>query len=69
MVKDFNDPYANDPERHPALIPRTLKPYNGETPPELLAASPLTPNALFYVRNHLPVPKVDADTWKVSGRP
>eukprot|EP00884_Botryococcus_braunii_P006710 jgi/Botrbrau1/1603/Bobra.0185s0018.1 len=64
-VKDVNDPYAGDPERHPALIARMQKPYNGETPPEILASTPFTPNTLFYVRNHLPVPTVDAETWKV----
>lgn len=57
--KDPNDPYNNDPERHPALMARTMKPYNAETPPVLLAEHLLTPNEIFYVRNHLPVPDVD----------
>lgn len=30
-------------------------PFNAETPPALLGESLITPNELFYVRNHLPV--------------
>ncbi|KAK9836142.1 hypothetical protein WJX81_004420 [Elliptochloris bilobata] len=59
------DPYANEPQRHPALVVRTAKPFNAETPGALLAGSPLTPVDLFYVRNHLPVPHVDAATHSV----
>jgi len=61
--KDPNDPYNNDPERHPALLARMMKPYNAETPPVLLAETILTPNELHYVRNHLPVPDVDASKY------
>ena len=62
-AKDPNDPYNNDPARHPALISRTMKPYNAETPPVLLAEELITPNDIFYVRNHLPVPDVDPNTY------
>ena len=58
------DPYANEPKRHKALIVRSDKPFNAESPPEVLLA-PKTPQDLFYVRNHLPVPHVDASTWTV----
>jgi len=61
--KDPNDPYGNEPARHPALLARMQKPFNAETPPVLLTESLLTPNDLFYVRNHLPVPNVDAKTY------
>ena len=65
-----NDPYSTDPPRHPALRPVTARPFNGETPPALLMDAPLTPNDLFYVRNHLPVPRVEggkeADEWTVT---
>uniref|UniRef100_A0A8C6V922 sulfite oxidase n=1 Tax=Naja naja TaxID=35670 RepID=A0A8C6V922_NAJNA len=47
-----DDPYANDPPRHPALRVNTLKPFNAEPPPELL-------------RNHLPVPVVDPETYRL----
>ncbi|GIL59243.1 hypothetical protein Vafri_13880 [Volvox africanus] len=61
-----SDPYASDPARHPALIARSERPYNGETPGTLLAASPITPNEIFFVRNHLPVPHVDAASYKLK---
>ena len=67
-VQQVADPYANEPERHPALVVRTLKPFNAETPGALLAGSPLTPVDLFYVRNHLPVPHIDAATHSVRLR-
>ncbi|GIL84054.1 hypothetical protein Vretifemale_12777 [Volvox reticuliferus] len=60
------DPYASDPARHPAFIARSERPYNGETPGTLLAASPITPNEIFFVRNHLPVPHVDATSYKLT---
>ena len=39
----IDDPYANEPKRHPALIPRSQKPFNAEPPEELLTKSFLTP--------------------------
>ncbi|CAK0769681.1 hypothetical protein CVIRNUC_003692 [Coccomyxa viridis] len=62
----YGDPYANEPKRHGALIVRSQQPFNAETPVEFLSQAKLTPNDLFYVRNHLPVPKVDSESWKVS---
>lgn len=63
------DPYQNEPSRHPALEVRTSKPFNAETPPAVLAAGLTTPNDLFYVRNHLPVPVVDPGSYalKIEG--
>nr|XP_028568333.1 sulfite oxidase, mitochondrial [Podarcis muralis] len=60
------DPYAEDPQRHPALRINTLKPFNAETPPELIAENYLTPNALFFKRNHFPVPVVDPATYRLQ---
>lgn len=54
--KEAGDPYRADPERSPVLIPSSEKPYNAEPPLEMLADVFLTPNHLFFVRNHLPVP-------------
>ncbi|GLC42769.1 hypothetical protein PLESTM_001377800 [Pleodorina starrii] len=51
------DPYASDPARHPSLVARSERPYN---------ASPITPNELFFVRNHLPVPHVDAASYRLK---
>jgi sulfite oxidase len=63
---DAFDPYAREPERHPALRPLTLKPYNAETPPELLSGSYVTPTDLFYVRHHFPVPEVDPAKYALT---
>ena len=41
---------------------RTARPFNAETPAQLLVDSFVTPNELFYVRNHLPVPQGPAPT-------
>ncbi len=65
-VQQVADPYANEPKRHPALVVQSQQPFNAETPIDVLGTSRLTPNELFYVRNHLPVPHVDPATWSVS---
>lgn len=54
------DLYANEPQRDPRLVVRSNKPYNAETPLDGYNER-ITPNELFYVRNHLPVPQVDPD--------
>ncbi|KAG6042103.1 hypothetical protein E4U41_005651 [Claviceps citrina] len=58
----IEDPFQNEPERHPSLITRTAKPRNAETPADALSSQFLTPNDLFYVRNHMWVPNVEAAT-------
>ena len=63
--KQVADPYANEPKRHRALIVRSPKPFNAETPKDALGSSPTTPNELFYVRNHLPVPHVEPGAYSV----
>ena len=60
---EYTDPYVGDPIRDPALITRSNKPYNAETPRPLLGDSLFTPNDMFYVRNHLPVPAVTPETY------
>jgi hypothetical protein len=60
------DPYKAEPARHPALLVRSKKPFNGETPPEMLAAAPITPLDMFYVRHHLPVPVVDEQKYELK---
>uniref|UniRef100_K3XA62 sulfite oxidase n=1 Tax=Globisporangium ultimum (strain ATCC 200006 / CBS 805.95 / DAOM BR144) TaxID=431595 RepID=K3XA62_GLOUD len=62
-------PYSQDPTRHPALKVNSSMPFNAEPPPELLMQSFITPNDLFFVRNHLPVPDVNINdyTLKVTG--
>ncbi|XP_068034550.1 LOW QUALITY PROTEIN: sulfite oxidase, mitochondrial [Anomalospiza imberbis] len=62
---DTGDPFAGDPPRHPALRVNSLKPFNAEPPPELLTQSFLTPNELFFTRNHLPVPAVEPGSYRL----
>ena len=48
----------------PRLITRTESPINLEFPLTELNRF-VTPNDLFYVRNHFPVPALDANTWRL----
>ena len=59
-------PYANDPSRSPVLRVNTQQPFNAETPSVLLADNYITPNDMFFVRNHLPVPKVDPRSYTLE---
>ncbi|KAF0973115.1 hypothetical protein FDP41_008619 [Naegleria fowleri] len=68
--ENANDIYANDPKnRNPILQVNMDKPFNAETPPSILVDKFITPNEVFFIRNHLPVPKLDADTYllEISG--
>ncbi|KAI1400268.1 Oxidoreductase, molybdopterin-binding domain-containing protein [Hypoxylon fuscum] len=55
----IEDPFMADPVRDTRLKKLTLKPCNAETRGEELAESFLTPNDVFYVRNHMWVPVVE----------
>lgn len=57
------DPYGKDPRRHPALIVRSAKPFNAETPKQILGEQLHTPNELFFVRHHLPVPHIKPEEY------
>lgn len=63
--KQVADPYANEPKRHKALLVRSAKPFNAETPTDALGSGPSTPNELFYVRNHLPVPHIEPAAYSL----
>ena len=65
-VTTMDCPYASDPARHPAMFINSLKPYDAETPQALLTENFLTPNELFYVRNHLPVPEIDVNEYALE---
>jgi len=56
VARKTEGPFANDPKRHPALLANSKEPFNGETPSVLANDNLITPNDLFFVRNHLPVP-------------
>eukprot|EP00160_Parvularia_atlantis_P021863 Unigene9646_Nuclearia_a/m.29475 Unigene9646_Nuclearia_a/g.29475 ORF Unigene9646_Nuclearia_a/g.29475 Unigene9646_Nuclearia_a/m.29475 type:complete len:429 (-) Unigene9646_Nuclearia_a:33-1319(-) len=52
-----HDDYAREPRRNPALRVNKERPFNAEPPAALLVRSGfVTPNELFLVRNHGPVP-------------
>ncbi|XP_053564091.1 sulfite oxidase, mitochondrial [Bombina bombina] len=59
------DPYALDPPRHPILKLNSKKPFNAEPPAALLTESFITPNELFFKRNHLPVPEINPDDYQL----
>lgn len=63
LLEKSYDPYDTDPSRHHELTIVSKKPFNAETPPALLVENFYTPNELFYVRNHLPVPEIDPETY------
>ena len=54
----LTNPYRIDHQidRHPGLVFVSKEPANAETSPDLLVDSFLTPNELFFVRHHFPVP-------------
>jgi sulfite oxidase len=54
--------------KDPRLVIWGEEPLNAETPIELLSASHLTPNELFFVRNHGPIPEVDPAAYRLTVR-
>ncbi|KAL8715221.1 MAG: hypothetical protein Q9220_001179 [cf. Caloplaca sp. 1 TL-2023] len=57
-VGHVDDPFKNDPKRDERLIVHSSRPCNAETPAEGLNTF-ITPDDLFYVRQHMWVPDVD----------
>lgn len=60
------DPFAQDPERHPALLVLSDKPFNAASPMELLIDSYITPAPLFFTRHHHPVPVVTEEDYRLT---
>ncbi|MCJ1431983.1 hypothetical protein MMC27_001339 [Xylographa pallens] len=58
----IDDPFEGDPVRDPRLRTHTDKPCNAETPASELSGF-VTPNQLFYTRNHLWVPQLDRNSY------
>lgn len=65
-TRDTSDPYSKDPELSPVLKVHSEKPINAEPPASLLQHTWLTPNDLFFVRNHHPVPIIDPATFRLE---
>lgn len=59
-------PYAKEPERNPKLIVQGETPFNAEPELQLLVQDQLTPNDVFYVRNHMPVPMIDPEEYRLE---
>lgn len=55
--------WANEPKRAASLHPLSARPFNAETPEGVLDEF-ITPNDLFFVRNHMPVPQMDDDALR-----
>ncbi|XP_034830986.1 sulfite oxidase [Maniola hyperantus] len=67
VVDHSNDElWAKEPYRDKRLLVKTAKPFNAEIPPKLQVQHFDTPNELFYVRQHMPVPDLDAKTHKLK---
>ncbi len=57
IAEENDDPYINEPlDRSERLIVHGDQPMNAEVPAELITESYITPNELFYIRHHHPVP-------------
>lgn len=54
------------PESNSGLLVHTRVPHNAEPRLGALVQSWITPNELFYVRSHAPVPNVDTNTFRLS---
>ncbi|EDO28871.1 predicted protein [Nematostella vectensis] len=63
---NLDDPYSRDPKRHPAYTIYCNKPFLAEPPLGLLGHSLITPTEVFYIRNHMPVPLIDKDGYKLE---
>ena len=63
---DSSDPYSLDPALSPVMRYHGRKPINAEAPGFLLTDSWITPTELWFVRNHHPVPAIDAKDCTMS---
>jgi hydroxyacylglutathione hydrolase len=54
--------------KDPRLVIWSEEPLNAETPLDLLCDSTLTPNELFFVRNHGPIPEADPAAYRLTVR-
>ncbi len=64
--KNTTDPYINDPSRDTDLKFHSSTPCNAETPSDYIMDNWITPNELWYIRNHHPVPDIDTSNFKLN---
>lgn len=62
----LQDPYQNEPERSPKLKIHSQEPCNAETPKELIHKNHITPNELWFIRNHHPVPLIKPEDYRLN---
>ncbi|KAI9721667.1 MAG: hypothetical protein M1828_005035 [Chrysothrix sp. TS-e1954] len=58
-AENIQDPFETDPDRDPRLKILSDRPCNAETPTSELSEF-ITPNDVFYIRNHLWVPEIES---------
>ncbi|KAL8956682.1 MAG: hypothetical protein Q9183_006243, partial [Haloplaca sp. 2 TL-2023] len=63
-AEHVDDPFMNDPKRDERLIVHSARPFNAETPADGLDSF-ITPDDLFYVRQHMWVPDVHEASHKL----
>ncbi len=69
LSKSFRSYYTNEPSRPFARdnhIMASDHPWNSEPLPFLLTDSFLTPNEVFFIRNHNSVPQIDLNEWDLT---
>ncbi|XP_068153381.1 sulfite oxidase, mitochondrial [Drosophila tropicalis] len=64
--EEESSPWSEEPQRHALLKAASQRPFNAEPPIGMLGEQFYTPNKLFYVRNHLPVPNIAADDYELE---
>jgi len=65
---DANDPYSNDPKASDLLLSHSVKPLQAEMPAELITDSWVTPNDLWFIRGHHPIPDIKEDEYRLTVR-
>ena len=60
------DHYKDEPIRPPLFRINSLKPFDGEPLPTNLMKNYLTPTEHFYIRNHLPVPLIEENDYRLE---
>jgi len=64
--KNLKDEYIQEPIRSPELKFHSAKPCNAETPIDEIHKNPITPNDLWYIRNHNPVPIIKPEDYELD---
>jgi len=65
-ARDDSDPFKDDPELSPVMKLLQQTPLCAEPPDTLIGSNYITPNPLFFVRNHHPVPVIDANKFVLT---